>query len=219
MNYVDIYKTLRDSGIILEIVTALIAVVFYQKYKTTRLKYILFLLLYIAINEVIGSYIREKITNYNALLYNIYNVIYFIYLFLLYRKYVIKLKYKKYISIFIICYLISFVFNGFRENYFIEFQSFPYILASSFIILSIIFYFIEILNSERVLNIKKNLLFWISVGLLLYHVGIIPFRIVRNYYSSATELSILFMINVILTILMNICFIIGFIWSDKKQPY
>ena len=219
MNYVDIYKTLRDFGIILEIVTAIVAIIFYEKYKATRLKYILFLLLYIAINEIVGTYIREKITNYNAVLYNIFNVIYFTYLLSLYRKYVINSKYKAYISVFLICYLVSFILNGFRENYLKEFQSIPYILASSFIIMSVIFYFIEILNSERVLNIKKNLLFWISVGLLLYHVGIIPFRIVRNYYSSTTDLSILFMINVILTILMNICFIIGFIWSDRKQPY
>ncbi|MCK8522518.1 hypothetical protein M0D21_13115 [Aquimarina sp. D1M17] len=101
----------------------------------------------------------------------------------------------------------------------IEFQSLPYIAAATFIVISISIYFVEILNTEKVLYVKKNLLFWISVGLLLYYIGNIPFRILRNYYEYLTDATILVLLNIILAVIMNICFIIGFIWSDRKQLY
>ena len=119
----------------------------------------------------------------------------------------------------LITYLVSFFINGFFENYLYEFQSIPYIIAALFTIITILLYFREILNSEKVLYTNKNLLFWIGIGLLLYFVGNIPFRILRNYYEYLTDATILFLINFTLTIVMNTCFIIGFIWSDKKQPY
>jgi len=121
--------------------------------------------------------------------------------------------------VFIALYLISLIINGFYEDYLIQFQTVPYIVAAGFMIITITLYFTELLNSVKVLNTYKNLLFWISIGLLIFFVGNIPFRIVRNYYADQTDITILFLINITLTIIMNLCFIIGFIWSDKKQLY
>ena len=53
----------------------------------------------------------------------------------------------------------------FFENYYKEIQTIPYLIASIFLISSIIFYFLEILNTDKILYVHKNLLFWISIGL------------------------------------------------------
>ena len=100
-----------------------------------------------------------------------------------------------------------------------EYQRLPYIAAAIFLIVTIFLFFMELLHSEKVLNAKRNLLFWISVGLLIYYVGNLPFRILRNYYIHLANATVLFLVNFVLTVIMNTCFIIGFIWSDRKQQY
>ncbi|WP_132065776.1 hypothetical protein [Aquimarina spinulae] len=215
----DFLTLLMEIGVGLEALTAIVATIYYYKYKNTHvLKYFIFLLWYVAINEIIGLYIRSENWD-NVLLINIYNVINFTYILILYRSYLNEKKSKKIALILCITYLIIFIINGFYENYFIKFQSIPYIIAAFAVIITISLYFREILNSEKVLNAKRNLLFWISVGLLIYFVGNIPFRILRNYYNELTDATILFLVNFTLTVIMNICFIIGFIWSKKKQQY
>lgn len=202
-----------------EILTAIVGTIYYRKYKNTPiLKYFIYLLWYISINELIGLYIRLD-NGVNAILYNIYHVINFTFYFLLYWYYLNNIKNKKLVFTLSITFIISFIINGFYENYLIEHQRFPYIIASFFIVITIVLYFFEILNSEKVLHTKRNLLFWISVGLLVYFVGNLPFRILRNYYAELSDATVSFLIKFTLTILMNMCFIIGFVWSDKKQLY
>ena len=216
----DFLTFLIKIGVGVEVIAAIIGSIYFYKYKNVfLLKYFVLLLWYIVLNEFIGLYIRLYHDASNAIAINIYNVINFTYILLLYKNYLVSKKSKKLVLTMLITYLISFIVNGFFENYLYQFQSIPYIIASLFIIITILLYFREILNSEKVLYTNKNLLFWIGIGLLLYFVGNIPFRILRNYYEYLTDATILFLINFTLTIVMNTCFIIGFIWSDKKQLY
>ncbi len=206
-------------GIGFEVLTALVGMFFYYKVKETKvLKYFVFFICYVAINELVGLYIKND-DGVNAIIHNIYNFLNFTFFLLLYRFHLKNKKNKKIVLIFCSTYILLFVVNGFFENYMNEHQRFPYIIGALFLVIAIILYFIEILNSEKVLNTKKNLLFWISVGILIYYVGNIPFRILRNYYTQLTDATVLFIVNITLTIIMNTCFIIGFVWSNKKQPY
>ncbi|WP_025741074.1 hypothetical protein [Aquimarina pacifica] len=216
----DFLTLLIKIGVGLEVITAIIGTIYYNKYKNVPvLKYFIFLLWYVVFNELIGLYIRLYGSGYNALIINVYNLINFSYILYLFQSYLSSKKSKKIVLILCVTYLISFIINGFYENYLIEFQSVPYIIAAFFVVITILLYFREILNSEKVLYTKKNLLFWIGVGLLLYFIGNIPFRIIRNYYEYLSDATTLFLVNFTLAIIMNACFIIGFIWSDKKQLY
>ncbi len=201
-----------------EVLTAIIGIIFYNKYKNDSfLKYFIFLISYVAINEVVGLYIKLDNDVNTTIIYNIYNVINFTYLFFLYRHFLVSTKRKKIVLVFALLYIVTFIINGFIfENYLREYQRLPYIVAAIFLLITIIYYFIEILYSEKVLHAKKNLLFWISVGFLIYFVGNLPFRILSNYYTQLTDATILFLVKFTLTMILNTCFIIGFIWSDKK---
>ncbi len=209
------------ATILIELFTAILGTVYFWKYKNTKLHNFIYLLWLSAINEVVTGIFLKRLLNLENLeyLYNIYYVIYFCLYFVIFKKYLLNNKYKITVSVFIYTYLVSLIINGFYQNYITDLQIVPYILASCFLIIIIIMYYIEILQSHKVLNIKKNLLFWISIGLLIHSVGSIPFRILRNYYENLTDGDISFLTTVILTITMNTCFIIGFIWSDKKQQY
>ncbi|MCL5130465.1 hypothetical protein [Algibacter sp. L4_22] len=107
----------------------------------------------------------------------------------------------------------------FFQNYLYQIQTIPYLIASVLLITSIVFYFSEILNTNEVLFIKTNLMFWISVGYLLYLAGNIPIRVVRNYLFELVDLQNVLEISSILSIVMNFCFILGFIWGEKDKRY
>ncbi len=225
-NNINIFYIMRSSAIAAECLAAVLGIVFFYKYKNTILKYFLFYLIYIVFIENFGIYLYSYLSknplgdiDNNSIVYNIYNIVSFSYFLLLYRYFITNKSHKKWIYSFFIIYLVTVFINAFFENYLKEPQTIPYIVASILLIITIVFYFIELLNSRKVLHVKHNLLFWIAVGLLIYYIGNIPFRIVRGYYAHLADISILFLINISLTIVMNLCFIIGFIWSNKKQLY
>jgi hypothetical protein len=204
----------------IELACAIVGSIFLYKYKHTFLKYFLILLWYTIINEVIAHLLHENyILRNNSLLYNIYHVINFTFLLILFKRYIRSTTYKKWIFLFIILYVFSFFLNLIWQNYLTEIQTVPFILGAVFVIISITFYFLEILNTTKVLYVSKNLLFWISIGLLLYFVGKIPTRIIRNYWEDISYYKDILIAEYILSIVMNISFIIGFICSKKDKQY
>lgn len=210
---------LRSFTLQIEIITAIFASIYYYKYKNSYLKYFLILLWYIVFNEIAGYCIREYFIKNNSIIYNIYYVVNFTFLFSVYRNFISNKSFKKYINFFIIIYWICCVINLFYEDCFSNAQIVPYIIASVFLIISILMYFIEILKSEQILKINRGLLFWISIGLLLFHIGYIPYKIIQKFSNieSIQELEALRSIFYSLILILNICYIIGFIWSHKME--
>ncbi|AUC75762.1 hypothetical protein CW732_08765 [Olleya sp. Bg11-27] len=212
------FLNLKHSVKYIELITAIIGSIYFFKYKYTYLKHFLILLWLIVLIEFFGSY-WYALYGSNFIIYNIYHLINFTFLLYLYKKYVEKLKHKQWISYFIVFYILSFIVNIGFQNYLTQIQTIPFIVGAVFIIISISFYFLDILNSNKILYISKNLLFWISIGLLLYFVGKIPTRIIRNYWEEFDNYQSIFMVEYILSIIMNICFIIGFVCSEKDKQF
>lgn len=217
----DTLLLLRDfSTLFMELLSAIIGSIYYYKYKNSVLKNFLIYLWVVVFIEYAG-YISTKYLDikYTGFIFNSYFFLSYIYISSLYLRIIRDLKKKKAIRFFFGIYLISVLIGGFYENYITDFLSIPFITASFLIVSQVAFYFIEVLNSERVLHVNKNLFFWISIGLLIFYVGNIPFRIALKYYMEKESYTILFSIFYLLIILLNLCYIIGFIWSDKKQQY
>ncbi len=212
------FKALRSSIKYFELTTAIVGTLYLHKYKKTFLKYFLFTLWFIVIIEFFGKWYRMNIGN-NHIVYNVYNFINFSFLLILYLTYLKKKIHKKWVTYFLIFYIVSFFLNSIIQNYMTQIQVAPFIVGALCIIITIIFYFSEILNSNQVLYISKNLLFWISVGLLLYFVGKIPTRIVKNYWTGMNGYGYISITEFILSIIMNIFFITGFVCSEKIKPH
>ncbi len=213
----ELVNLLGSSIQYFELLAIFTGIIFINKYKDSFLIYFLLILIYTFLNEQLGTLYKAYIDGNNLILYNIYNLINFSFLFLLYYKSIQSEKFKKWTKYFFIFYLLSFIINViFFENFYTEYSSISYIIAASLLLITIMLYFIEILNSEEILHLKKNLLFWISSGLLVYFVAAIPIRVLINNYISETELYILFFVKNILAIMMYLLFTIGFICMKKK---
>ncbi len=208
---------LRSSIKFVELLVAILGTVYFYKYNYGYLKFFLIIIWYTAINEFFSYYLKTQGVVYTIIYYNVYHLLNFSFLFLLYKTYVKRPTHKKYILVFFGIYILSFFINMFFQDYTKQVQTIPYFIASLSVITCIIFYFSQILNSNEILLIKRNLLIYISVGYLLYLTGNLPVRIMRNYFAEMPNLEYILNVSSILSILMNLCFITGFICSDKKQ--
>ena len=124
---------------------------------------------------------------------------------------------KFWVSIFFISFLIVTIINWFFiQSFILEWSELPNIFGSLFLIVIILFYFIELLKSEQMLIFHKSLLFWISVGLLIFYACTIPFSIKMNGYALIPGIHKLFLIIYVSAIIMYLTFTFGFIWSKKE---
>ncbi len=221
MNTIEIVTVLRNIAYGIECAAAVTGLFFLLvKGIPGPLKWFPIFLTYIFLNDIIGFSVRHLFPNSNNLiLYNISTTITFIFYFLIYYTYIKEKTEKNYSIRFLILYIITLIFSGFFENYLNQLQSIPFLLGAVLLMVNIILYYVDILKAEQPQEVAKNLLFWISAGLLIYYVGKIPFRIVRAYYANQNTGSILFILNIILTIVMNTFFIVGFIASSKRKKH
>lgn len=215
-------KTIQDCLIYSEIVVAIAATIFYFKYKNTPVKYILTVLWLIVLNEQLGGYMgRNKIWmyegTYNYWVYNLIRPIYTLFIYFIYLKSLQNSKFAVWIKRFMVVYVFAYLINIiFIQDFFTNIQSNTMILGSLFIVICTVFYFIELLRSEKITIFHKQLLFWISIGLLIFHSGTIPLTLAFEYYAYFSYIHNIYLITYILGIVMYLLFTFGFIWSRKE---
>ncbi|RPD96023.1 hypothetical protein EGM88_11190 [Aureibaculum marinum] len=221
----DLY---RNIGLLAEVAATLVGTIFYFKYKNTSFKYILFVLWLIVLTEVLGYFYEELgiyYTDnngdvYNLFLYNLLSFIIFPVYYLIYYRTLKNTTYKKIIKFFIIIFITLCAINWlFFQNFFTENMLYPRIIANLFLTISIIFYFVELLKSDKIINFQRSIPFWVSVGLLIYYTSTIPFTVVQNSYMFSSESATIkiFIMRSLLSTAMYLIFTFGFIWSTKEK--
>ena len=218
--------TLRYFVPFSELLASIVGTIYFYKYKRTHLRYFLILLWYITISEFFSwyatkndvlIYIDENGVKYNLWIYNLMDIFYFNILYLIFFKSLENLRYKLWIKIICLIFNIILIVNwSFIQNFVLEWSELPYIFGSLSIIIIVIFYFIELLKSEKIIIFHRMLLFWISIGLLLFHTGSIPFSLKINGYALIPGIHKLFLILTVLALIMYSIFTFGFIWSKKE---
>lgn len=208
---------LKDFFTYFQIITAVAGSLCYYKYKDTYLKYFLFLLWYIVFNDIFAKLYRINVSNYDFLFNNSSQIISFSLYFLLFKSAVKSSKNKKIIttlSIIYYCFLMICLFN---ENFFTEYFSNTFIVGGTLIIISILIYLFEILQTDKIIQVNKMLIFWISLGLLFFLLPNIPFNVIRNYYKDSLTIPYIYTVYFLLLFIYNVILITGFISSSKSQ--
>ena len=201
----------------LQIITAIAGSLCYYKYKDTYLKYFLYLLWYIVLNDVFAELYRVKISTLDFFFYNSSQLVSFSFYFILFKNAVKNVNRQRTISILLILYYCTYVGCLFYENFFTNYFLNTFILGGSFIIISILIYLYEILKTDKIIQINKMLLLWISIGLLFFLMPNIPFGILRNFHEDSTTVQHIYVIYFMLLFFYNIVLITGFISSSKTQ--
>jgi len=219
--------TFRHIIVYSELLSAIVGTIYFYKYKHTHLRYFLFLLWYITLTEFTGWYASENEVfvffdengiDYNHWLYNLLYLVFFIVVLMIYYRSINNRKHKSWIKIFIMSYIFISLINWiFIQSFIFEMSEIPYVAGSTFLIISIIFYLIQLLKSNEIIIFHRVPLFWISIGLLIFHTGTIPFSLKYNDYALIPDIHELFLIIYILALTMYLIFTFGFIWSNTEE--
>jgi len=205
-------------------ITLAIALKKYPIYYNTILKYLPVLIAYTLVTEVLGLLIRDfdsfQIVFYsdqysyaNNSIFNIYGIIFFFYFYRIFYKILCTKKFKSWIKIGVIIFIITSLVNPFFQDFLIFQQVWATLIGSIVYILCISFYTIELKKNQQ----KENeLLVWVSIGGLIFHLFYPFIAYAGNYdYEVYQEYNLRqFLFLLILT--MYGCYIIGFLKLRKK---
>lgn len=217
MHYLTYYLPFYINA--LELITIIIGFVHYHKYKNTLLKYFLWFLCYGFLSEMIGFLVSYVFKYNNVIVFNIYTLVqYEFFLWLFYRHFKTA-QYRILTKSVALFTGFSFIINSiFFQDILTTFQSYSLLVGGFFLIITIILFFTELLNSDVILMVKNLLIFWVAVGILLFQLGLIPVFIATkyiNYTNGNTYGYILLILNFI----TSLCYSLGFIWTKKNLNY
>lgn len=211
-----LHTILENAVLVFEGIAALLAFICYKKYSHTYLRFFPWLLLYVFLTEIAAIFVLEHFKS-NVVIYNVYNIILFLYFYFVFYKNTASKRDKKLILAAVSIFLVSSIVNLIFSSFYATPQLLAYITGACMLILCIILYFVEILYTSQKIQIDHDLLFWVSIGLLLFYVGYIPIKLSRHFFESArSAFMTLLVVHRILVLIMNGCFIIGFLWTRQK---
>jgi hypothetical protein len=154
----------------------------------------------------------------NNYIYNVLTTLQYIYFFLLYYYTMKTRAYRKWVLVFLIFFLIAVLINFILIQPLkvtATFYSYTFTIGAILLIVTIGLFLVEILNTEKVLYFQRYLMFWISIGLIVFYAGIIPYVIAINFLPQLLSSGSMFIIFFLLNFVMYSCFIVGFIASNK----
>ncbi|MBK8635344.1 MAG: hypothetical protein IPN72_17960 [Saprospiraceae bacterium] len=180
-------------------------------------------LIIIGLVQTLGIFlIKYDLNNVNNLIVD-YGVIPFEFLFIYYLYYKeAETTFAKNLSIIsAIGYVLSFAIQLLllRSKSAYAFFSFSYLMGNIFLASIILTYFWNLILSNKILDFKKERMFWVSFGMLIFWLGTLPFFGLYNYLFSNFRpiFSFYYKIMFILNYVMYSFFIYSFIWIKKKN--
>jgi len=195
------------------LITAILAVISYHKYRLSHERYFLFFLWYVFLLECVGAVMGDILKIDNTALYNVYTITSMLFYFFWYHSILKKKSYKKIVLFFGVLLIIVAFFNMWIEPWDV-YHSYTFLTGALCLLVLTLFHFNQLLNSNEVLKIKYKLSFWISTALILFHVGMIPLFFLAKYtgIDGLKYLIILLSLNFVL----YGCYIVGFLWTKKE---
>jgi len=192
LEFIDFLK--ENYFISIYCIAWIVAVKTYRKYFDTALKYFPMLIAYTFFNELLGYCIRylddfafyESVIFANDIIYNIYDIIFYGYFYLLYWRLIDSKKYKNIIVSLSISVLVIYMVSAFFQDPRMISLFYGTIYGSFVLVTIIILYFDHHMKTSYWTwkREKYNLVVWVSLGLLFFY-SILPFLFLIGYLNNA----------------------------------
>ena len=117
----------------------------------------------------IFDFLKGTILEENIWVYNVYDIVSFMFYFAFFSS-LRELKKVRRLSFFVgigfvVFAIMNLIFSG---SFFIEPSSLNFLLGSIFLLFHIIYFFFQILQSEKILDFYKLVFFYVAVGTLIF---------------------------------------------------
>ncbi|MFI1773517.1 hypothetical protein [Thalassobellus citreus] len=182
---------------VFEAIAAITGLLLFKKYKFTVVKYFIYFLVYLTICDLANQYNRyvhpdmflsflvgtvfKKNFWWCTLYWDIGAILFFVFYF---NRILKKESFKKIISIsglvFFVFSIGCIIINW--DDFFIKFFTSIVVFGALIIILCCMFYFVEILQSDKVLTFYKSMNFYITTGIFIWWLIITPIVFYDVYY-------------------------------------
>ncbi len=166
-------------------ITLLLSVIRFPKYYDTPVRYLPVLLAYTLLTEAMGMVIRdnpeyslflqELYYNNNWLIFNIFSLIYFGFYFYVYYHY-LRLRW---ILPGVGLYGLAVLLNAFLDDFRVVSQVYSYGVGSLLLIPMAFIYLKKESRNRKNGPMGRNLLVWLSSGVLLFQAGYTPIKLLR----------------------------------------
>ena len=209
--------------------------IYYKKSRDIKLRFFINFLGITLFVETIGYYPKLLINNYDNEIYialknSVFCKNYWLYnsflianitLLTFYFKSIISARINRKIlnyglTIFL---LFSLSYLIITQSFFVKTSSYNFIIGSLLVFMAVTLFYYEFINSDRILNFNKNIHFYLSLVLLLWHICITPLFIYGTFYNIENPDFVVVRRLILLSsnILMYLCFTIFFIMFLHKR--
>ena len=217
---------LNNYFFILYVITLILSIIRYRLYYDTILKYFPILIGYALVGEVLGLLVRdvegfqiiydEDYTNYNAIIFNVFDIIFFLYFYYVFWTIIKSKNSKSFICIGAILFIITSLINPFLQNFYMLPQNYAILMGSVILIVGALSYVLELSAKEATLG--TNIFFWISIGILIFYSFYpITMYILTFQYDSYNTYQLSNLHYLLITLLYS-CFIIGLLNMKRVKP-
>lgn len=205
--------------------TLLISILTYKKYFDTYLKFFPILIAYTLLNELLGhlikysenfAFLADK-TFANDIIYNIYDIFYYGFFYIVYWKLITQQKFKLWVKRLSIIVLLTYIISCFYQNPLEISLFYATSFASLILVITCILYRIDKGSNWEWNKEKYNLVWWVSLGLAIFH-SIFPILFLLGYLRGDIweqyELQTILRLAILI---MYALFCIGFIKSRRRS--
>ncbi len=198
---------------LLEFIAALLAFIHFKKFKNSKERYFLHFLWFTFGVDLIGDILADFYEVQTYPIYNLYMLVSFLFYFYWYYLILKRIDLRKIILVFVALFVCAFLLNFILQGWQI-YHKYSFMTGSLLTLVCTVFHFWQLLNSDEILEIKYKLSFWISTGLLLFNIGIIPIVLLSDHFSFS-EIQYYILI-ITLNFILYGCYSIGFLWTKEK---
>lgn len=170
----DFQKIWSEALIIVQFLTAILALIYLPKLKGTYWKWFVVYICVIFIVEAISRWGLKDYTSYRAYLYDFFGIpIQFVFFYWLYA--LKSLKSKRLFWICTVIYGLSFLpyFTLFGKGNIV--YSLSYTVGNILLMMLVFLELFKQIKSEKILQFRENMMFYVNIGIMVFYIGTLPF--------------------------------------------
>lgn len=222
----------------IELLSVLAGIYYLKKSKSQHpaTKYFVWFLGLTFFTEVVGAYspiayfsdyeyfgfVQDTSFERNKWLYNFYSLFFAVFYTYYFRNYLKNKLWRLILKVLIVLFIVSSIINlTITGVFFTEDSAYVNLVGTFLIFFSITLFYFELLRSDILLNLKRYLPLYISIGVLVFTLCMTPISLFSEYFNEENSAFVKLQSHLILysNLFMYTFFIIGFYICRKRTTY
>lgn len=208
-------KNLTLIILFFQLFACIVASVTYHKKRPAIEKYLTFFLWGTFLVELFSAILSRGFSMHTYFIYNVYILVSILFYLYWFYSIITDKRGKQSIIVFAVLFIVIGGYD-FVTSDGGGLNKYTFLLGAVFTLICTFFHFRQLLQSNDVLRVSRTLPFWVSTGLLLFNIGMVPFMLLSDYFNFRDNVYYI-MIIIILNFILYGCYSVGFIWSRQRH--